>query len=315
MRFTIVGAGALGTILGAHLVAAGHGVRMLARGQRAAQLARDGLVVYGIAEFSCPCEVVTAIDPARDDDVLVFAVKTYHMADALAATATLRPASVFSLANGVMKNEQLAATFGADAVLGCMANVSGELAADGRVLFTRNVRLAIGGQPRARDIAQVVDAAGIHADADPAIETVEWSKFVGWGALFALAVIARTPTGVCLDNPHFARLAVRLIRETAAIAAARGIPIVDQSPMPVASIASAADDTAVELVREVGRTLRENAPGHRMSSLQDLDAGRPLEVHETLGYAAAEAARLGVAAPALQTAYAIGAGLDALRGA
>jgi 2-dehydropantoate 2-reductase len=157
MRFTIVGAGALGTILGAHLGAAGHPVRMLARGRRAEQLARDGLVVHGIAALSQPCEVITTPDPARDDDVLVFAVKTYHMADALAATAGLRPASVFSLANGVMKNDQLRAAFGPEAVLGCMANVSGELQVDGRVLFTRNVRLAIGGpEPRASEIAAVI---------------------------------------------------------------------------------------------------------------------------------------------------------------
>lgn len=315
MRFTIVGAGALGTILGAHLRAAGHPVRMLARGQRAAQLTRDGLVVHGIASLTQPCEVITAPDPARDDDVLVFAVKTYHMADALAATAGLRPVSVFSLANGVMKNEQLTRAFGAGAVLGCMANVSGELQVDGRALFTRNVRLAIGGQePRASEIAAVIDGAGIHADADPAIETVEWSKFVGWVALFALAVIARTPTGVYLDNPEFARLAVQLIREAAAIATARGIPIVDQSPLPVASIAAAGDDAAAAHVREVGRNLLATAPDHRMSSLQDLDAGRALEVHETLGYAVREAARLGLAAPVLGVAYTIGAGLDALRG-
>ena len=86
MHFTIVGAGALGTILGAHLIHAGHPVRMLARGARAAAIAHDGLRVRGLVDLSVPCEVVTAADPARDDSVLVFAVKTYHMVDAIAAT-------------------------------------------------------------------------------------------------------------------------------------------------------------------------------------------------------------------------------------
>ena len=54
------------------------------------------------------------------------------------------------------------------------------------------------------------------------------------------------------------------------------------------------------------------APGHRMSALQDFEAGRTLEVHETLGWAAAEAARRGVAAPTLALAYELAVGLDAL---
>ena len=49
-----------------------------------------------------------------------------------------------------------------------------------------------------------------------------------------------------------------------------------------------------------------------MSALQDLEAGRPLEVHETLGYAVREASRLGLGAPALGLCYDIAAGLDLL---
>ncbi|MEQ8493979.1 MAG: ketopantoate reductase C-terminal domain-containing protein, partial [Gammaproteobacteria bacterium] len=236
--------------------------------------------------------------------------------DALAAARGLTPRAVFSLANGVQKNEQLISAFGAAHVLGCMANFSGELLADGRALFTRNVMLHLGGAARTRaivtEIAAAIDAAGIRAQAVDDIETVEWSKFVGWVALFALAVIARSTTGRALDNPHFAALGAAVVREAAALAAARGIALVDQSPMPVASIARADAAGAAERVREVGRGLVRDAPDHRMSALQDLEAGRRLEVHETLGYAVREAARLGVDAPTLAFCYAVGAGLDAL---
>jgi len=40
MRFAILGAGALGTILGAHLSRAGHEVAMIVRGERASYSAR-----------------------------------------------------------------------------------------------------------------------------------------------------------------------------------------------------------------------------------------------------------------------------------
>lgn len=314
MQFTLVGAGALGTILGAHLIAAGHDVRLVARARRAGQLASEGLIVRGLTELALPCEVVTNPDPSRDRGILIFAVKTYHMDAALEATRALVPRAVFSLANGVMKNEQLAQTFGRERVLGCMANFSGELEADGAVLFTRNVMLHLGGPNAAADaVASVINAAGINAQASTPIETVEWSKFVGWVALFALAVIARSTTGRCLDNPHFAHLGVAVIREAAAIAEARGIALVDQSPLPVKSLAAGPFREAVERLRRVGREMLENAPNHRMSALQDVEAGRELEVHETLGYAVREAARLGVDAPTLALCYEIGAGLNAQR--
>jgi 2-dehydropantoate 2-reductase len=314
MQFTIVGAGALGTILGAHLTRAGHSVRMLARGQRAVQVAAQGLRIRGLTEFDTPCTVVTAPDVAADSGVLVFAVKTYHMAAALDNTRGLSPQMVFSLANGVMKNDQLAQTFGHDKVLGCMANFSGELEADGAALFTRNVMLYLGGhEPWAADISRAIAAAGIKAQASARIETVEWSKFVGWVAMFALAVIARSTTGRYLDNPHLAHLGVAVIRESAAIATARGIGLVDQSPLPVKSLTELPFREAVALMRKVGRELTVSAPNHRMSALQDLEAGRELEVHETLGFAVREAARLGVNAPTLALCYEIGAGLNALR--
>jgi 2-dehydropantoate 2-reductase len=47
-----------------------------------------------------------------------------------------------------------------------------------------------------------------------------------------------------------------------------------------------------------------------MSSLQDLEAGRPLEIHETLGYAVSKAAHYGVPMPLLEAFYGVLAALD-----
>jgi 2-dehydropantoate 2-reductase len=72
------------------------------------------------------------------------------------------------------------------------------------------------------------------------------------------------------------------------------------------------EDAAIALLRRIGRDMQAQAPNHRMSALQDLEAGRALEVHETLGYAVTEATRLGLNAPALRLCYSLTAGLDAL---
>ena len=308
MKYCIVGAGALGTITAAMLIQAGHEVRLVARGTRARQLREAGLKVSGLVNLHLKCDVETEPGDIKAADVLIFAVKTYHMDEALAGLAHVRPEHTFSLANGVMKNEQLAGAYGANRVHGCMANFSGEMTADGEVLFTRNVLLALGAG--ASSIAGEIDQAGIKCGVVDNIETVEWSKYVGWVALFVLSLISRQTTGQFLDNRHFARLGSGVIREMAVLAFARDVKLIDQSPLPVASVANAGEDEAIELLREVGRNMQRDAPDHRMSSLQDLTAGRVLEVHETLGFALRESQRLGLDAPLLESCYEISAGLN-----
>lgn len=318
MQFTIVGAGALGSILGAHLLAAGHEVALVARGARAEQLRAQGLRIRGLRDFNLPCRVLAPGAADREPGVLIYTVKTYQMDEALAAHAHTRPQAAFSVANGVMKNEQLRDVHGAATVLGCMANVSGELMADGEVLFTRNVRMPLGplagyGGPSAASIASVIDAAGVVTEAVADIESVEWSKFAGWLAMFTLAVIARTTTGVYLENPRLAAVGAQIVKEAVALARARGITLVDQSPIAVVSVDAAPTPlAAAEILRDIGRNLIAQAPRHRMSALQDFDAGRRLEVHETLGYAWRESERLGLAAPAMALCYELVAGLDGL---
>ena len=58
MRFAILGAGALGTILGAHLSRSGHDVVMIARGERARRIAQQGLVVTGLAHVEARPAVI-----------------------------------------------------------------------------------------------------------------------------------------------------------------------------------------------------------------------------------------------------------------
>jgi 2-dehydropantoate 2-reductase len=137
-EFAIVGAGALGSILGAHLARAGHDVVMLARGERAARIEQQGLRIKGLADLSQRVRVLTDPSQLQAADTLILATKTYAT---VAALDRLREAQVrvaFSIQNGLMKNEQLAETWGQRCVLGAIADTSGELLSSGEVLFTRN---------------------------------------------------------------------------------------------------------------------------------------------------------------------------------
>src|SRR6266849_6652362 len=125
MHIVILGAGALGTVLGAHLARAGEDVTLIARGTRAAYLQEQGATLTGLVDFTVPVHVITDPSQVHDADVLIVTVKTYDMEAALQNVKHLHVESVASIQNGVLKNEQLAQTFGWEKVLGAMAMFSG----------------------------------------------------------------------------------------------------------------------------------------------------------------------------------------------
>jgi 2-dehydropantoate 2-reductase len=308
MKFAILGAGALGTILGAHLARAGHEVVMIARGERARTLQRQGLVLNGLSDLKARAQVVD--DPRKlvDTHTLIIATKAIDTAQAIDTLKHVRLDHAFSVQNGVLKNELLARAFGFSRVLGAMADFSGELLANGEVKFTRNVCLHLGEEKggasaRAEELAQLIDTAGVRCQAAPDIRTREWSKFVGWIASFPISVLTRQITWKYLMDPRSALVIVRIVREAAALAAALGIELADMPPLPVPSIVRANDAQAIEIVRGIGQTFLDKSPEHRMSAQQDVLRGSRLEYEETLGYALEKARETGVPMPTLDSLY------------
>src|SRR5215831_14464409 len=147
MKLVILGAGALGTVLGAHLARAGEDVTLIARGNRAAYLQGHGATITGLVDFTVPICVVTDPSQVHDADALIVTVKTYDMEAALAGVKHLAVGSVLSIQNGVLKNEQLAQTFGWEKVLGAMAMFGGEVLPTGTVRFTGNQGFYLGELP------------------------------------------------------------------------------------------------------------------------------------------------------------------------
>jgi len=308
MRFAILGAGALGTILGAHLSRAGHEVAMLVRGERARVLQRQGLVLNGLSDIKARPAVIDDPRKLHETGTLIIATKAIDSAQALETLRHLRLDNAFSVQNGVLKNELLAAVFGYSRVLGAMADFSGELLANGEVKFTRNVCLHIGEEkggvsPRAEELAAAIDAAGVRCVAASNIRTREWSKFTGWIAQFPLAVLTRQITWKFLMDERSAMVIVRIVREAAQLAAAMDVELTDMPPLPVPSIVHGSDEQAIEIIRGIGQRFLETSPEHRMSAQQDVLRGSRLEYEETLGYALAKGRELGVAMPTLDTCY------------
>lgn len=318
-EFAIVGAGALGSILAAHLVRSGRSVVLLARGARAKHVQEHGLVIKGLNEISTRVELLA--DPAqlREAGTLIIATKTPGSEQTMASVRHVKMDHALSIQNGVMKDELLAETFGRQRTLGALADTSGELLASGDVLFTRNVNLFVGEldgamSDAARGIVKVIDDAGIRATLVPDVVSREWSKFVCWVGFVTLALTTRAQTWRFALDPDSALLMVRLTREVASLAKALNIPLTDdRALLPIRTILEGTDAEAVEAVRKVGAEYQSKAPEHRLSALQDLLGGRPLEIHETLGYVVRKAKELNLSMPLLGNFYALVSAIDRTR--
>jgi 2-dehydropantoate 2-reductase len=305
VEYAILGAGALGSIIGAHLARAGHEVVLLTRGRRAAQISADGLRIEGLVTLATPVPVVTDAGLLKSAKVLIVATKAIGTAQALEPLRHADIGAALSLQNGMLKDELLSAAVGADAVVGAVANFSGELLGTGTVVFTRNVDLRVGElrgpvTSRVRNIVGDIDAAGVRATASDSILADEWSKFAAWVGLMALSVTTRRNTWEYLCNPAAALVLVRLVREVGRLAAAGNVELAGVPVLPVQELCRASDERAVEIVTAIGRTFQSTAPTHRVSALQDLEAGRPLEIEETLGHAVAMSKRLQLQLPLLE---------------
>ena len=317
-EFAILGAGAIGSIIGGHLARAGHEVVMLARGARAAYLQRHGITITGLTEFTVPVTTLSDAATLERAGTLIVAIKTPGTQAALESLQRVQLDVALSIQNGPLKNELLTQMFGRERVLGALADTSGELLPGGEVLFTRNMNIFVGEldgaeSARAQRIAGTLDAAGVHASAVDAIQTLEWSKFCAWVGLMALAVTTRSLTWKYLTDPDSALLLVRLVRETGTLARALGIGLCDRAVLPVATVCASTESEAAAIIMRIGGEYRAGAPAHRLSALQDLEAGRPLEVNETLGYACDKGRELRLELPLLECFRRLIAAIDRTR--
>lgn len=154
----------------------------------------------------------------------------------------------------------------------------------------------------------------MRASAVAQILTWEWSKFVAWLPLMSLAVTTRAPTWRYLSDPGSALVLVRMVREAALLARTMGMELTGEGAiLPLQAILDGPQAQAVESVRQAGAEFAASAPAHRMSALQDLEAGRALEVEETFGYVVRKAREKHLAVPLLEAFYHLVAAIDRTR--
>ena len=112
MRFVVLGAGAVGGVVGGRLFEHGHDVLLIARGEHARAISATGLTLAsaaGVAVLPVPVTVSPYDVDWRDDDVVLLAVKSQDTEMAIRQLSGSAPASVpvVCMQNGVA-NEAVA---------------------------------------------------------------------------------------------------------------------------------------------------------------------------------------------------------------
>lgn len=309
MRIAVVGAGAIGGAVAHTLAQAGADPLLVARGASAAAIARDGLRFEeaGRSETSRPR---VAEDP-RDlspVDVVIGTLKAQDWPAALPLFAPLLGPSTLLLPaiNGIPwwyfqgeggrfgghrlasvdPHGALSAAFASDRIVGTVVYMATSRPAPGHVVSTRARRLVLG--PAAagtraawRPLVALLRAAGFDAEETPDIRRAVWSKLLGNVGFNPISALTRTTMAEIIADPDLHALCADAIRETIAIARATGCAL---------------DVTAEARIAEASRL------GHfRTSMLQDMEAGRSLEIGGLLDAPAEIGALAGIDAPVLRS--------------
>jgi 2-dehydropantoate 2-reductase len=282
MKFAVMGTGEYGGRYGAALVKAGLNVTFIARGQRYAEIKRHGLhIQLDVRGVKTDLDTVKITDtPAEVGpvDVVLFAVKNYHVEEAAAQIKPLLGATtvVLPLQNGVTAAERLATIVGRQYVLGYATstpNAIGEL--DGPV------------SPRVQAVWEALKGAGVAIEAVDDIRIPLWNKavnFAGGSPMF----VARVDFGQAAASPEIRQLVWEANEEAAAVARAEGVPL--------------APGTGDRMLASLDSYSQKN-PRWRPSLLQDLDAGRRMELEDLVGVIVHKGTQHGIPTPVIRVCY------------
>jgi 2-dehydropantoate 2-reductase len=294
MRYLILGAGALGGYFGGRLLKGGADVTFLVRPGRAAQLARDGLVVRAQdGEIRTGVKTLLKGEIEGPYDVVLLACKAYDLDGAIDAIAPAMgdQSVILPLLNGVGHIAALGERFGEGRVVGGLTFINAALAADGSIQQSalKVNTTAIGEldrriSPRCREIANALGAGGLPTSVSDDITGLMWNKLFGFACSATIATSTRTRAGSIARTAIGRAFVADVIEECTRIVAAEGFPPPTNVVGILLGVFSAADST------------------YCPSMLVDMEQGRPTEGGHTIGDLVSRAARRGIPAPILGAA-------------
>jgi 2-dehydropantoate 2-reductase len=310
----IVGAGAIGGFLGAHLARSGQNVILIARGPHLAAMKSRGVTVrHGGEEFTAHPECTDDFRAIRRAEVVFLTLKAHSVPSVAEAigSALAEGACVVGAQNGIpwwyFEDRHLesvdpggviARNIPYRKVVGCIAYPAAQVVEPGVIEHLEGNRFSLG-EPdgskseRLTSISSMLAKAGLKAPVQTRLRNEIWLKVLGNATLNPVSALTGATLVEMVTSPATRELIRTLMEEVDAVARAMGADV----PLSVEKRMDGAAATGA----------------HKTSMLQDLEAGRPLEVDALLGAVVELADGAGVSVPSLRVVYSLTKLLDETR--
>ena len=307
MKICIFGAGAVGGVMAGWLHKAGHDVSVVARGANLTAIREHGLRIRTLATGEVNAFKVRAESDAAKlgpHDCVIVTLKAQSLAEAARAMAALSgpDTTIVTAMNGVPwwffdrlrfgegklhlesldPGGALSRAMPTARIVGCVIHLAASTPEPGLVSHDMGNRLILGepgghNTARTQAVAGAVAAAGFDCVQSSFIEKDFWVKLLGNVSFNPVSALTLATADRLIADADIKDYMVTIMREVLAIGRAVGVDA-DIDP-----------EARIDMARHLGR--------FRTSMLQDMEAGKPLEIDGLLAGTLEVARKAGVAAP------------------
>jgi 2-dehydropantoate 2-reductase len=311
MKFLIAGAGAIGAYIGARMAHAGFDVTLFARGPHLRAMQDHGVQVKSAdGDFVARPAIAGSLEEVGPVDVVFLAVKAHGLPKlAPELNPVLGPeTTVVSTQNGIpwwyfqnfegeckgLRLERvdpggvISAAIDAQRVVGSIVYFSTEITAPGVIQHIEGNRITLG-EPdgtrsdRCRQIAEALVASGLRAPITARIRHEIWVKVLGNASFNPVSALTRATLVQMVRDPGVCSVIRNIMQEVEAVSHRLGMEL----PVSI--------DQRIAGAEKVGE--------HKTSMLQDLEAGRPIELEALVGAVVELGERVGLPMPCTRTVY------------
>ena len=311
MRFLIAGAGAIGAYIGARMAHAGFDVTLFARGPHLRAMQEGGVQVKSAeGDFVARPTIASSLEEVGPVDVVFLGVKAHGLPQ---LAPQLKPVlgpdtTVVSTQNGIpwwyfqgfggdwegLRLERvdpggvISSAIEARRVVGSIVYFSTEVTAPGLIQHIEGNRISLG-EPdgkrsdRCRRIAESLVASGLRCPVTTRIRHEIWVKVLGNASLNPVSALTRATLVQMVRDPGVCSVIRNIMQEVEAVSRKLGLEL----PVSI--------DQRIAGAEKVGE--------HKTSMLQDLEAGRSMELEALVGAVVELGERVGLPMPYTRTVY------------
>jgi 2-dehydropantoate 2-reductase len=311
MKFLIAGAGAIGAYIGARMAQAGFDVTLFARGPHLRALRERGVQVKSSeGDFQARPATASSLEDVGPVDVVLLGVKAHSLPElAPHLRSVLGPGTtVVSTQNGIpwwyfqgfggawegLRLERvdpggvISSAIEAHRVVGSIVYFSAEIPSPGVIQHIEGNRISLG-EPngsrsdRCRRIAEALIASGLRCPVTTRIRHEIWVKVLGNASLNPVSALTRATLVQMVRDPGVCSVIRSIMQEVEAVSSKLSLEL----PVSI--------DQRIAGAEKVGE--------HKTSMLQDLEAGRPMELEALVGTVVELGERVGLPMTCTRTVY------------